>query len=370
MREVLTTLRRWRQAGEATAVATLVRAWGSVPWRPGARLGLTRSGKMVGSVSGGCVENDVCAHALRVLASGQPVLVHYAEADELGPAVGLSCGGSIDVLVEPFVDAEAWQVLCHAIDAERSAVLGVGLTPPSVIGRKLVVFDDGTCAGSFGAGFDAQIVAAAQRLLVTGGTRVLSIGAGSGAAAVFLEALPTPQRLFIIGGTHTAIPLCRLAKVCGFRVAVADARRAYATAERFPDADELLLEPPDAVLSRARGGAAYVVILTHDPKFDLPALAGALRSDVRYIGILGSRTTHERRKAALREQGFTETDLARIHAPIGLDLGARTPEEIALAILAEMVAVRHGRAGGPALGAGPAGLRHLSLPGTGSRGET
>lgn len=370
MREVLRTLRRWRQEGEETAVATLVRACGSVPWRPGARLGLTRSGKMVGSVSGGCVENDVAAHARRVLAGGRPALVRYTGADELGPAVGLSCGGSIEVLVEPFVDAEAWQALCHAIDGERAAVLGVGLTPPSLIGRKLVVFHGGACAGSIAPGLDGQIVAVAQRLIVAGGTRVLCTGGDTGAATVFLEALPTPQRLLIIGATHTAIPLCRLAKVCGFRVAVADARSAYATAERFPDADELLLDRPEVVLARACGDATSVVILTHDPKFDLPALTSALRSDVRYIGILGSRTTHERRQAALREQGFAEADLARIHAPIGLDLGAHTPEEIALAILAEMVAVRYRRKGGPLTGStadgietgGPSGLAPGSEP--------
>jgi len=347
MREILAALRRWRQEGEETALATLVRACGSVPRQPGARLGLTRSGKMLGSVSGGCVENDVFGHALDVLDSGRPVLVRYEVADELGLTVGLSCGGSIEVLIEPFAGAEAWQALCRAIEDERPAVLGVALTPPSIAGRKLVVFDDGTSAGSVDAGLDDQIAVAARGLMREGGTRVLSVPWRSDAATVFIEALPTLQRLFIVGGTHTAIPLCRLAKVLGFRVAVIDARSAYATAERFPDADELLLARPDEALAGAGNDSTYVVILTHDPKFDLPALTSALRSGVRYIGILGSRRTHERRKAELRQQGFTEADLARIRAPIGLDLGARTPEEIALAILAEMLAVRYGRDGRP-----------------------
>jgi xanthine dehydrogenase accessory factor len=349
MKDILTALDRWQRDGETIAVATLVRACGSVPRLPGARLVMTRSGKMVGSVSGGCVENDVCEHARQVLDSGRPIIVHYDAADPLGLAplgldVGLSCGGSIDVLIEPFAAAEAWQALCRAVQHERAAALAIGLTPPAIIGRKLVVFDDGTAAGSVDAVLDDHVTARAQRLTSAGGTHVLSLPWSGDTASVFLEAFPAPQRLFIVGATHTAMPLCRLAKVLGFQVTVIDPRNAYATPERFPDADALLHVRPDEAL--AGSDSTYVVILTHDPKFDLPALTSALRARVRYIGILGSRRTHERRKAELRQQGFTEADMARIRAPIGLDLGARTPEEIALAILAEMLAVRYGRNGG------------------------
>ena len=357
MKDILTTLDRWQRDGETIAVATLVRACGSVPRLPGARLVMTRSGKMIGSVSGGCVENDVFEHALQVLDSGRPIMVHYDAADPLGLAplglaplgldVGLSCGGSIDVLVEPFAAAEAWQALCRAVQHERAAALAIGLTPPALIGRKLLVFEDGIAAGSVDAALDEQVTAAAQRLTSAGGTCVLSLPWRGDTASVFIEAFPAPQQLLIVGATHTAIPLCRLAKVLGFRVTVIDARSAYATAERFPDADELLLARPDEALAGAGTDSTSVVILTHDPKFDLPALTSALRAGVRYIGILGSRRTHERRKAELRRQGFTEADLARIRVPIGLDLGARTPEEIALAILAEMLAVRYGRNGRP-----------------------
>ena len=261
--------------------------------------------------------------------------------------MGLSCGGSIDVLIEPFTPAEPWPALSRAVQHERAVALAIGLTPPALIGRKLVVFDDGTAAGSIDAALDEQVTAGAQPLTSAGGTRVLSLPWRGDIASVFIEAFPAPQRLFIVGATHTAIPLCRLAKVLGFRVTVIDARSAYATAERFPDADELLLARPDEALAGAGTDSTSVVILTHDPKFDLPALTSALRAGVRYIGILGSRRTHERRKAELRQQGFTEADLARIRAPIGLDLGARSPEEIALAILAEMLAVRYGRDGRP-----------------------
>jgi len=345
MRETLAALDRWQQDGETIAVATLVRACGAVPRLPGARLSVTRSGKMVGSLSGGCVENDVFAHALQVLDSGQPVIARYGAADPLALAVGLSCGGSIEVLIEPFVAADAWVALRGAVREERPAALGIGLTPPALAGRKLTVLGDGTCAGSVDADLDAHIILGLQRLMSEGGTRTLSMPWRTETATVFLEAFPAPQRLLIVGGTHTAVPLCRVAKVLGFHVTVIDARRAYVTRERFPEADELVSVPPEEALAEACSDSASVVILTHDPKFDLPALTSALRSRVRYIGILGSRRTHERRKAELRQQGFTDADLARIRAPIGLDLGGRSPEEVALAILAEVLAVRYGRDG-------------------------
>lgn len=349
MKDILAMLDRWQQDGETIAIATLVQACGSVPRQPGARLVMTRSGKMAGSVSGGCVENDVFEHALQVLETGQPIIVRYDAADPLGLAVGLSCGGSIEVLIEPFTAAEAWQALCRAVQQERSAALAIGLTPPSLAGRKLAIFDEGTSAGSIDADLDDQITAAAPRLMLEGGARLLTLPRRAETATVFFEAFPTRQRLLVIGATHTAIPLCRLAKVLGFHVTVIDARSAYATRERFPDADELIQAWPDEALAAActesPSASTSVVILTHDPKFDLPALTSALRAGVRYIGILGSRKTHERRKAELRERGLTEADLARIRAPIGLDLGGRAPEEVALAILAEILAVRYGRDG-------------------------
>ncbi len=347
MWETLAALDRWQGEGETVAVATLVRVCGSAVQLPGARLGLTRSGRMVGSVSGGCVENDVFEHALRVLDTGQPVIVRYGAADQLGLAVGLSCGGSIEVLIEPFAAAEAWGALRCAVREGRPAGLATALAPQSLLGRKRVVFDGGTCAGSIDADIDDQVTLALRRLLQEGGTRILSVPRRADTASVFLEAFTAPPQLLIVGGTHTAIPLCRMAKVLGFRVTVIDARRAYLTAQRFPDADELLEAWPDEALAAACSDSTSVVILTHDPKFDLPALAAALRSGARYIGILGSKRTHERRRLELRQQGFTETDLARIRAPIGLDLGGRTPEEIALAILAEMLAVRYRRDGRP-----------------------
>lgn len=346
MREILADLDRWQEENEEIALATLAVVRGSAPRLPGARLCLTRSGKMAGSVSGGCVENDVLERAIQVLDSGQPVLATYGIADELGLQVGLSCGGSIDVLIEPFVPTDAWHTLRQAVQEQRPAALAIGLAPASLLGRKMTVGEDAS-VGSVDASLDEQVVAEARRLLPEGGTRLLTLPWRGEEATIFVEAFPPPLRLFIIGGTHTAVPLCRMATELGFRVTVIDARSMFAVDERFPDAAEVVRAWPDEVLAKTTLDAySYLVILTHDPKFDLPTLVQALRSDARYIGAMGSRATHEARKAQLRQQGFSEADLARIRAPIGLDIGSRTPEEIAVAILAEMLAVRRGKAGG------------------------
>jgi xanthine dehydrogenase accessory factor len=346
MREILADLDRWGEQKEEIALATLIRVRGSAPRLPGARLCLTRTGRMAGSVSGGCVENDVYERAVQVLDSGQPVVASYGISDELGIEVGLSCGGSIDVLIEPFAADEAWQAVRQAVEAHRAAALAVGLAPPILAGRKLAVRSDGTVVGSIDPSVDHKVTAATGRLLLRPGTRLLTCSWHGAEATVFVEAFPPPLRLFIVGATHTAMALCHMAKGLGFRVIVIDARGVYATRERFPDADELFVAGPSEVLEQAAlDVSSHIVILTHDQKFDVPALAVALRSGAGYIGVMGSRPTHHRRRVQLEQWGFTASDLVRIRAPIGLDLGARTPEEIALAILAEMVAVRYGRDG-------------------------
>jgi xanthine dehydrogenase accessory factor len=348
MREIFSHLDRWQRQAEEIALATVVGMRGSAPRRSGARLCVTRSGRMAGSVSGGCVESDVFERALRVLDDGRPALVHYDAADESGFDVGLVCGGSIEVLIEPFAPAETWQAVREALERQQPAALCVGLAPDALLGRKLAVLADGACAGSVDPALDGPLAAEARRLLLEGGAAVLDLPWRGEVGRVFVEAFPRPLRLFIVGATHTAIPLCRMAKELGFHVSVVDARSVFATEERFPEADELVHAWPDEAFDKASLNAAdHVVTLTHDPKFDLPALEGALRSQAAYVGALGSRTTHERRKAYLRQRGFGEAELARIRTPVGLDIGSRTPEEIALSILAEMVAARRGRGGRP-----------------------
>jgi xanthine dehydrogenase accessory factor len=347
MKEILTEVDRWQRDAERVALATVVRVRGSAPRPPGARLWVTRSGKIAGSVSGGCVESDVVGRAREVIDSGRPVMATYGIADDVGLQVGLSCGGSIDVLIQPFAEEGPWRTIREALAGRRPAALAVGLTPERLVGRMLAVLGDGS-VGSIDAQVDGAAAVHARALLAQGGTRLVSVPLAAEEATVFVEAFPPEPRLVVIGATHTAIALSRMARQLGFRVTVIDARSAFATPERFPDVDELVHGWPDEALERAElDGHTFVVILTHDPKFDIPALTRALRSDVRYVGIIGSRGTHERRRERLLAAGFASADLDRIRAPIGLDIGARTPEEVALAILAEVLAVRSGRDGRP-----------------------
>jgi xanthine dehydrogenase accessory factor len=367
MRDILSDLDRWQQQNEEIALATLVAVRGSAPRAAGARMCATRSGRVAGSISGGCVDGDVLERAMQVLNdvhTSVATVATYGVADELSLEVGLTCGGSIDVLIEPFADDGAWRSVRDAIESRRPAALAVGLAPGELLGRRLAVLEGAPCVGSIDPELDPVLVEAAERLLCEGGTRQLALpwlamerraveaaelpaGDRAGEARVFIEAFPPPLRLYIVGATHTAIPLCRMAKELGYRVSVIDPRSTFATEERFPDADELTQLWPDEALSGVSLDAYSVVLtLIHDPKFDVPALEHALRSGASYVGALGSRSTHEARKTRLRDKGFSEDDLAQIRAPIGLDIGARTPEEIALAILAEVVAVRHGRGGG------------------------
>ncbi len=344
MRDVLTDLDRWLSEGEEIALATVLQVRRSAPRPPGARLCMTRSGRLAGSVSGGCVEADVFERAMKVLDKGRPEVVNYGIADEWAFEVGLSCGGSIDVLIEPYVPDSAWDALRQAVEDQQPVALAIGLAPQTLIGRKATVLEDGAAVSSIDPSLDGPIAAEACRLLQVEGTNVVSFPWQEGEATVFVEAFPPQPSLFIAGATHLAIPLCRMAKEVGFRVTVADARSVFATQERFPDADQLVRAWPDQALDEfPLDPYSYVTVLTHDPKFDIPTLARALRSQARYIGALGGRVTHRRRKEQLLQQGFTDAELARIRAPIGLDIGSRTPEEMAVAILAEMLAVRYGR---------------------------
>ncbi len=302
---------------------------------------------MAGSVSGGCVETDVYQRALRVLDTGVPELAVYSTVSDADFKVGLTCGGEIDVWIEPFVPNEAWRVFRRAAEDRRAATWVVPLSPLSLLGRHLTVCDNGERIGAIDSDLDKKILEHLKLRQGEGWADIVEFDWCAKPVSLFVQSLPLAPRLFIIGGTHTGIHLCRLAKELGFYVSVIDAREPFATKERFPDADELNCAWPDEVLLRAGLDVhSYLVTLTHDPKFDTPSLANALRTPACYIGALGSRKTHAGRCERLQELGFSEADLARIHSPVGLDIGARTPEEVALSILAQMVAVRYGRAGG------------------------
>lgn len=348
MREILDEVGSWQRAGEEIALATLVAVRGSAPRRPGARLAVTRSGKIAGSISGGCVENDLIEKAMEVLRDAKPRLETYGISDEQGFEIGLSCGGSIDVLLEPAAWDEPLNAACLALRSRRPVALGVVCDPPELRGRRIAVFPRDRSVGSIDRELDGAIESEAHRLLPAGGTKLLALPWQGGDARVFVEAFAPPSRLFIVGATHAAVALCRMAKLVGFHVTVVDPRSIYASRERLPEADEIRRAWPDEALDeKEMDEYSYLVSLTHDPKFDQPTLLKALRSAARYIGAIGSRSTHERRKQQLREQGFADADLSRIHSPIGLDIGSRTPEEIAVSILAEMLSVRYDRTAAP-----------------------
>lgn len=333
MREIANDLRRWLSAGEQIALATVVWAEGPSPRRVGSRMAVTASGQMTGSISGGCVEGTVFQAAQAVLAGGQPQRLSYGTVDETGWEAGLACGGRIQVYVEPL--AEAHRRLLGALKTEETIALATRLGGDG----HLLAWPDGRLEGD-------RSMASELSTLFPGPAAELR-------GDLFLQVLAPPPALVVVGAVHLAQSLVSLAQTLGFRVRVVDARRVFAAPERFPTADELVVAwPHKALTPQQLRPQDAVVVLTHDRKFDLPALKAALHSPVGYIGLLGSQNTQAKRKAALREMGFDEAALARIHGPVGLDLGGREPAEIALAILAEIIAVQHGRSGG-ALSARP-----------------
>ncbi len=311
MREVLRELREWTQAGEEVALATVVETWGSSPRPLGSKMVVTRSGKIAGSVSNGCIEGAVFDEAQAVLKSKQPKIAAFGVADDVAFEVGLACGGHIEVFVQPLAPIHVR--LIDLLEKNEPATLRTNL----VTGEAELT--SGAPAGSELARRDGDL---------------------------FVEPFRRPAHLIVIGAIHIAIPLHRLAKLMGYRVTVIDARSKFATKERFPEADELIVSWPDEAMAKQRlDNSTYVVILTHDPKFDLPALRSVLGKDVGYIGAIGSRKTNQNRFDALRAEGFTEEQLLRVHGPVGLDLGGRGAEETALGILAEITAVRFGGTG-------------------------
>ena len=323
--------------------AVVTRVWGSAPRPEGACLLATPDGRMAGSVSGGCVET-VAAEEIRVaIASGAPKKVGWGVTHERAWEMGLSCGGTIEVFVEPAVRPE----LLKAARSAKSAVLATVIGGAGPLGSGVLVEDSQQSAvlGALSSELVEPVTSAARAALPRLTSRVETIESGRGPVEVFLEVFPAKPTLLVFGGVHIATHLVRITKPLGYRTVVADGREAFLTRERFPDADELILGWPEQVFARTGLDAATCVcLLTHDPKFDEPALELALRSPACYVGAIGSKQTQAHRRQRLREMGFSDEDVARLHGPIGLDLGGRAPEEIALAILAQITAVRHGRA--------------------------
>lgn len=341
--EVAGPLQRWSEAGLRAGVATLFRVKRSAPRPPGARFAANEKGDLAGSVSSGCVEGDLLEHIRQVVAEGRPRVVHYGITDEMAAGVGLSCGGEIDVLVAPYRKGNpVWSAVAEAVRAERAALL-LTLVTEGQDASQMVVLDDGTRQGSLGGqALDDAAVNSARSLLDTGGTMVVPLERT--AADVFAEAFLPPPKLAIIGATPVAAALCHLASYLGLSVTIIDPRKAFADAARFPQARQVLVAWPDEAMKQIQLDRYWsVVALAHDQKLDVPGLAAALRAGCLYVGQIGGGRTQEQRRKALAEQGLPEADLERIHGPVGLDIGAKSPQEIALSILAEVVAVRRGK---------------------------
>jgi xanthine dehydrogenase accessory factor len=306
-------------------------------------LAVSSAGEMAGSVSGGCVEGAVVQEALAVLAEGRPRLLEYGIADELAMSVGLACGGSIEVWVEALPPSGPWLGFEAAMRAARLVAMATVLSGPAA-GQKVLLFPDGRSEGDTGL---PQIEAAVRERIAerfaTGTTEKMSVEVAGAPVAVLVDVVPPPPKLVIIGAVHIAMPLVVFGNALGWHTVVIDARSAFATHERLGHAHQLLVGwPADLLPGVGVDEATYAVVLTHDEKIDDPALAWLIRSPARYVGALGSRKTHAKRVERLREAGLSDGELARIHAPIGLAIGARRPEEIAVAIAAEIVAVING----------------------------
>jgi xanthine dehydrogenase accessory factor len=342
MRDILGDIRRWRGEGKPVAVATVALAYGSALRQLGAKMACTSSEEIAGSVSGGCVEGAVYEAAQDAIRNGRPALLEFGIADETAWSVGLACGGTIHVWVEA-LDPRTFDTVTDQLESGRPVAVATVIVGPGT-GERMLVWPDGRTDGALGAPeLSAQAARyAIDRLTVHQAGRT-TFHVGAEAVEVLVEVFGPRPRLIVVGAVHLAIPLVTFAKALGFHTVVVDARAAFATRERFPHADELIVEWPSRALERLQvDSETCVVIVTHDDKVDVPSLQVALAGPARYVGILGSRGHQAQRVAALVGLGVPAEQLARIHSPVGLRIGAVGPDEIALAIMAEVVAVRHG----------------------------
>ena len=358
MKELLETLRAWTSEPVAVGRAVNVRTFGSTPWREGATLLRAADGRIAGSVSGGCVEGAAAEEIERAIGTGLQRVVRYGITDQEAWDVGLACGGTIDVLIQPFVPEQIVRTAGRSADDAGAAVVTVlpDDAPPATPGAHrpgtgasplppLIVNGDGSLEGSLGgADADAALVAVAREALERAESRIVQVAGRQ----LFVEAFPVPPRLVIIGAVQVALSLVRFARELGWATVVVDGRPAFATRERFPDVDRLIVGwPDDAADEIGLGPNDAVAVLTHDAKFDEPAIIEALRRECRYVGAIGSRKTQADRRARLAGAGVSTDEIERLRGPIGLDLGGRAPAETAVAIVGEIIAARHGATGRP-----------------------
>jgi xanthine dehydrogenase accessory factor len=356
VRDILSDLKRWSQDGNPIGLATVVGVYQSAPRQPGASMALSPDGTVSGSVSGGCVEGAVVEVAGRVLETGTPELVRYGISDDDAFSVGLTCGGQIDIFVER-VGQPSWiPDVAREVEAGRPIAIATILSAPDGAtvrpGAKMLVTPE-TTSGTLGAGgLDAAVTDDARGFLSQGATALRRYGTNGERrledVLVFIESLAPRPRMIVFGAIDFASAVARIGTFLGYHVTVCDARATFATNARFPQAHEVVVAWPHRYLAETRIDERTVLaVLTHDPKFDVPLLEVALRTPAAYIGAMGSRRTHDDRLARLRERGLTDEELARLRSPIGLDIGARTPEETAVSVAAEIIALHWGGTGQP-----------------------
>jgi len=387
VRDILNRITKWWEAGETFGLATVVRTYRSAPRDPGAALAVSSSAdhEVIGSVSGGCVEGAVYELSLDVCQTGRPVLQTYGVSDDDAFAVGLTCGGIIDIFVER-IDKDSFPSLgdiAAAVERGEPVAVATVIAGPGQVGARRVIWAgaaevagsgsdeveglaweggvglgrDGWhvgASGTLGSGprLDAAVDDDVRGMLAQGLTGIRRYGAQGerrgDELSVFVNSFAPAPRMLVFGAIDFAAAVARVGKFLGYHVTVCDARKVFATASRFSDADEVVVDWPHRFLAATDVDARTVIcVLTHDPKFDVPLLEVALRTPAGYIGAMGSRRTHDDRLARLREVGLTEAELSRLRSPIGLDLGARTPEETAVSIAAELIQLRWGGTGHP-----------------------
>ena len=339
MSEIYPEIKKWMASGQETALATVVQTWGSSPRAVGAKMAVNEQGELCGSVSGGCVEGAVVDACLTTLEERTPDLLHFGVADETAWEVGLACGGKIDVFVQ-LVSETMLEGFRRAVEEKQGLVIAAVITgPAAILGQHLLLLEDGHRKGNIDHGESAEILSAAEDALKSGKCQRIDLDEG---IEVFVDVMLPPPILVIVGGVHIAVALVKIAKAVGYQTIIVDPRRQFGSQERFPGVDQLIQEWPDQALDDiGLNNGTAVAVLTHDPKIDDPGLIKALPSDAFYVGALGSQKTQASRRERLLASGISPDDLARLRGPIGLDLGGRSPEEIALAIMAEIIQVRY-----------------------------
>lgn len=353
MRDILEGLTAWRARGEPFALATVVQTWSSAPRPPGTVMAVSAAGEVLGSISGGCVEGDTYELARQVLHGGQAALTRFGVTDDDAFASGLTCGGTIDVFVEPVGDAQypTFDNVLDAIRGDRPVVVATVTSGPAA-GQRVLLDESGVTASAAALVPDESLVSRMGAMLTRSATDVVHSGQTTTGplptASMFLQSFAPPPRMIVFGAIDFAAAVADIGKFLGYHVTVCDARSVFATEARFPDVDRLVVAWPHRFLRTERVEESTVLcVLTHDPKFDIPLLKVALETPARYIGVMGSRRAHARRIEALRDEGIPEWQLGRLSSPIGLDLGARTSEETAVSIAAEIIAAARGATGVP-----------------------